>query len=265
MGDTCAFSNRHVRKPINCGIFSMVRSCHCPHLIPLYYPKSYIVRFKPFLTFVISGKCGDNSLVTTFKITSSFLIKTGYYQRYSDFLKIRDFPVFWDRRFLQIACLKQVLKKLLANDKLPASSTLKSITIFFPLFLAMTLAFGQDLVSALQVEYTVAGLQYGGSLMYEAKSKLGLGFFYQAPIGSLEDAHIKDQFYGVITQIPLAKSEKILFAANLRAGLVNDQFLVVVPGLETNINISKRIGIAFGMSLRMNYPSVSTKITLKLF
>jgi len=120
------------------------------------------------------------------------------------------------------------------------------------------------LLSAL-TEYTVAGPQYGVSMMYESKKQLGAGVFYQMDVNLPLETKTKNTFYGGQFQIPIAKAEKLSFYATLRCGLVNDTFVVVVPGVETSIKAGKRLRIGFGMSLRMNYPSVSGKLSWKLF
>ncbi|HEX5170857.1 MAG TPA: hypothetical protein VFW11_16900 [Cyclobacteriaceae bacterium] len=124
----------------------------------------------------------------------------------------------------------------------------------------------QDIVTYVQTECTVAGSQYGSSVMYETRSKWSVGIFYQAELATRsEDYSGKDNFLGLTFQAPLAKSKKLSFFGQLRSGLVNSQFVVVVPGLETRLNLTPRLGTAFGMSLRMGYPSVSGKIFLSLF
>ncbi len=133
------------------------------------------------------------------------------------------------------------------------------------LLLTGAFTFAQSMVTAIQMEYTVAGTQYGSSFIYESKKQWGLGVFYQVGVTQSVEIFDKDQFYGAQIQFPLVKSERISFFTSLRGGLVNDKFLVVVPGLETRINVGKRLGVAFGMSLRMNYPSVSSKLICKLF
>lgn len=123
----------------------------------------------------------------------------------------------------------------------------------------------QNLLTAAQVEYTVAGVQFGGLMMFETKKQFGSGFFYQTNrLNSSKELSTKN-YYGIQLQVPLVKSSRLLFAATMRAGFVQDKFFVVVPGLETRVSIRKRFAMGWGMSLRMNYPSISTKLIIKLF
>ena len=142
---------------------------------------------------------------------------------------------------------------------------MKTIITTAILLLTAASAVGQHMVSALQVEYTVTGPQYGTSLTLESKSQWGVGVFYQAAVKPADDNLWNDRFYGARIQCPLVKSERISFLAVLRGGLVNEKFMVVVPGLETSLTLGKRIAVHFGMSMRMSYPSLSSKVALKLF
>lgn len=138
------------------------------------------------------------------------------------------------------------------------------LTALFGLTLSTTHA--QELVGYLQSEVTVAGTQYGSSIIYETRSAWGGGVFYQSEIKSRpEQIPSKETFMGFVAQAPLAKSKRITFLGQLRAGLANNQFVVIVPGLETKLNITSRFGTSFGMSMRMGYPSLSGKIFVSLF
>lgn len=124
----------------------------------------------------------------------------------------------------------------------------------------------QNMVVQTQSEYTVGGLQHGASLQYETASQWGLGVFYQTELEIREEAYDPGStFLGVLLQAPLAKTQRLSFFALLRTGLVNDRFVAVVPGLETRVHISHRFGTAFGMGMRMGYPSLSGKLFVKMF
>jgi hypothetical protein len=128
-----------------------------------------------------------------------------------------------------------------------------------------TISFCQHMILSAQTEYTVAGPQYGASTMFESKKQLGAGVFYQMDVNMPGEKTEKDTFYGAQLQLPFAKSEKLSFFGTIRGGMVNDKFIVIVPGLETRIHVGKRMAVAFGMSMRMNYPAVSGKVICKIF
>jgi hypothetical protein len=140
---------------------------------------------------------------------------------------------------------------------------MKTIVLTSLLVLSQTLLFSQQVMLSVQTEYTVAGAQYGASSMYETKKLLGGGVFYQTDVKAPAEGLAKNTYYGVQVQVPLAKAERLNFFGTLRGGLVNEKFVVVVPGLETRINAGKHFAVSFGMSLRMNYPAVSSKLTWK--
>lgn len=124
----------------------------------------------------------------------------------------------------------------------------------------------QNMVVQTQSEYTVAGVQHGAMLQYETASQWGLGVFYQTEFASGEEEFDPGStFMGARLQAPLAKARHMSFFAVLRAGLVNDNFVAIVPGLETRVHISQRFGTAFGMGMRMGYASVSGKVFVKMF
>lgn len=141
---------------------------------------------------------------------------------------------------------------------------------FIAIILVLTImeANAQKLVMQTGVEKTVAGFEYGAFLSYETKRMWALGTFYQTgltrnnPEGNFVP---KNNFYGMMIQAPIAKSERLAFLANVRTGFVNEKFLVIVPSVETLVHISSRIGVTIGTGLRMGYPSLSVKTFIKLF
>jgi hypothetical protein len=121
----------------------------------------------------------------------------------------------------------------------------------------------QNLHLSAGIEKPVTRCLYGGALTYETKGKWGIGGFYQTSISTnpQERMSLKDAFYGVIFQVPLAKSEKISFFATARLGLVNENFFVAVPGLETSIKTWKKLNTVFNMGYRVGYPSIGIKLS----
>lgn len=129
-----------------------------------------------------------------------------------------------------------------------------------------TSAFAQDLIVYAGLEKTVKGHQYGGSLLLETVKLWGAGIFYQAEINrDMDERKLDNPFYGVTLQAPIVSSQRILFGAWMRMGLVNDRFFVVVPSLETRISIAPKAGASIGAGIRYGYPSLSAKVYFKLF
>ncbi|MBA4056061.1 MAG: hypothetical protein C0490_15205 [Marivirga sp.] len=140
----------------------------------------------------------------------------------------------------------------------------KSMLLLF--IIISTCATAQDLIVSAGAELTVKGHQYGGSLLLETRKLWGAGVFYQAGISrDTGEGNLNNPFYGIALQAPIASSERILFGAVMRMGLVNDRFFVVVPSLETRISITPKAGASLAAGLRYGYPSLSARIFFKLF
>jgi hypothetical protein len=137
-----------------------------------------------------------------------------------------------------------------------------ALFILLLVFFGFSNALSQKLLTSTYAEYTVTGVQYGGAATYATDRQWGVGIFYQSSLGATEN-HKK--YYGLLAQVPIVRTPQLLLTGTLRSGLANDQFVVIVPGLETRIELSKKIALAFGMSVRMNYPALSSKFIVKLF
>jgi hypothetical protein len=122
---------------------------------------------------------------------------------------------------------------------------------------------------ALGSEKSVGGIHHMTALSVESKGKWGVGIFYQAKIDwNVSEGHEKmfrDPFYGILLQAPLAKCDKMSFLITLRGGLVNKDFVLVVPSLETRIKLFSRFSAVFGMGYRYSYPTGSVKLLVNLF
>jgi hypothetical protein len=117
------------------------------------------------------------------------------------------------------------------------------------------------------IEKTATRCLYGGGLTLETKGKWGMGAFYQVgiPSDAKESLKLNDSFYGILFQVPLAKSQKIDFFATARVGLVNEDFFVVVPGLETRIKTWRKLSTVFNMGYRVGYPAIGLKLSHPIF
>ena len=123
----------------------------------------------------------------------------------------------------------------------------------------------QHLVVGATSELNVAGPQFGGTIAFEFKGLSSIGIFYQTELKKNSETLKSNTLSGVLLQVPLVKSEKLALLAKARLGLSNNHFLVAIPGLETRVGITERIGIALEMGMRMNYPSISGKIYTTIF
>ncbi|MDV3309593.1 MAG: hypothetical protein LOY03_12330 [Cyclobacteriaceae bacterium] len=143
---------------------------------------------------------------------------------------------------------------------------MKAVVILVSFFLFRLVASAQSMMVQTQSEWTVAGIQHGISVGYETKSSWGLGVYYQAELEKEHEDNItRDDFRGLYLQAPVVKADRLSFFALVRAGFVNNHFVAIAPGLETRVHITRRLGTAFGMGLRMGYASVSGRLFVKMF
>ncbi|MFZ5971724.1 MAG: hypothetical protein ACOYXA_09040 [Bacteroidota bacterium] len=125
------------------------------------------------------------------------------------------------------------------------------------LVLACLSAKAQRLVIGTGVERTVAGTEVTAALGYQNAKQWGLGGFYQQDMVLPRLENNKNlpasSWYGVFANVPLAKSEKITYSAQLRVGLAEQKYIQVVPSLETKIKITPWMAAGTGCSYRQGY------------
>lgn len=117
------------------------------------------------------------------------------------------------------------------------------------------------------LEKTVANTESQLMLGYQTKKQWVMGTFYQHNFSQFTNEGSTGHYswYGVFVGLPLAKSEKLSFHALLRTGLMERQFVVIVPSLETNIKVSNRLAVCVASSLRKGHPAFSIKTQIHLF
>jgi len=130
-------------------------------------------------------------------------------------------------------------------------------------------AYAKMMAVSAGLEKTVAGNQYTVTLTRETAKKWSFGLFYQEDL-SLGANHEKItsapfNFYGSLISVPLVKSQKIQFSLLTRVGLADNQFLVIVPSMETRMTLNRRYAVAAGAGYRMGYPALSGRLIIKLF
>jgi hypothetical protein len=162
--------------------------------------------------------------------------------------------------------MKLIIKSLHihAGKYIFQAGTILIVFLFVTFFTQRATA--QQLVVSPMTEKAVTGWQVGTVIKFQAKSKWALGGFYQTSItGNVEYEKVKDTFYGAVVYAPIVRTDKLVFYINLRGGVVNEKFVAIAPGVETEINLLKNLSFALGTSLRMQYPSATARINIKLF
>lgn len=124
---------------------------------------------------------------------------------------------------------------------------------------------GQHLMLTPLVEKTITGYEYGSALTFRTKSQFSFGAFYQGNIAKTpENTQIINPFYGMLLTAPLLKCDRLNFHANTRIGFVNNIFLAVVPGIETEIKVFNALSLGIGMSIRKGFLSANGNIKFKI-
>lgn len=125
----------------------------------------------------------------------------------------------------------------------------------------------QTLVLSTGIEKTVADTESQFMMGYQSKKQWAIGTFYQNSLNNFTNENNREQsyWYGAFTTLSIAKSEKVSFYAMVRGGLMNEQFVVLVPSLETKIKISKWLAVGVASSYRQGYPAFSIKTQISLF
>jgi hypothetical protein len=112
------------------------------------------------------------------------------------------------------------------------------------------------------VQQTVMGVQKGYGLRYTA-NRLGVGVVYQSSEQiSFESSIDNYPFYGVEGLVKLRDCGDInvLFAPKI--GMVNQQFLVIIPEVETQVSINRFITLGLGAGIRARQASTSFKLLI---
>ncbi len=124
----------------------------------------------------------------------------------------------------------------------------------------------QGLRSSLSLEVTAFGIQKGVGASYLTEGGWEYGAFYQSNDHiTFEQSARNYPFYGVAIRSSILSYEKLTFIGGVKGGLVNQQFLVVTPELETLISITNWLQWGFSMGYRARYPSIGTRLAIQVF
>lgn len=140
-------------------------------------------------------------------------------------------------------------------------------TLLIILVFSTSVIKAQTLVLSTGIEKTVADTEAQFMMGYQSKKQWTIGSFYQNSLNQFNNESNREQsyWYGAFTTLSIAKSEKISFYAMVRAGLLNEQFAVIVPSLETKIKVSKWFSVGVASSYRQGHPAFSIKTQFSLF
>ncbi len=125
----------------------------------------------------------------------------------------------------------------------------------------------QRLETSVYLQETVLGLQKGYSVGFVTNNKARIAVFYQSnrKFSFTENGSGNYPFYGGIFSYDLTSCSSIMMRANLKAGIVNGQFVSISPEIETVKYLNKYLDVSVGAGLRAGAATASIKLTVKLF
>lgn len=133
-----------------------------------------------------------------------------------------------------------------------------------PLFKACAQQLKSRMMMSVIMEKTIVEKQAGGQIFIQRPSLWRIGGFYQTTIDNRVEGIPNATLWGAMVAAPLVKSQKMNFYLTVRAGMANNMFFVMTPGLLTEIKVFQRWSIDVGMSVRKGYAAVNTGINFKL-
>ncbi len=142
---------------------------------------------------------------------------------------------------------------------------MKKYSIFLLLLLLVKVSFSQQFSAQAFLQQTVLGAQSGYGIRYQNSKEFGVGILYQNSLKSSKETNQSDYiFYGVETLIPLTKCHKVRLFLTPKIGFVNQVFFVVIPEIETKIEISDRFSTGITAGIRARQSAVGARLIMKI-
>ena len=131
------------------------------------------------------------------------------------------------------------------------------------LVLIVCMLSGQQMTAHTYVQQTVMGVQKGFGLRTQ-QAGWGIGMVFQSTqTGSVETGTDNYPMFAVEGIFPIAASGKLSFSLAPKVGIVNEQFLVFIPEVETNIRVANWVYLGIGAGIRAREAATSIKLILK--
>lgn len=113
---------------------------------------------------------------------------------------------------------------------------------------------------------TIVGIQKGYSIRKVAKSGMKVGIFHQSTrnFSFLEDGNNYPYTGGEISY-PVTSCGNIRLYATLKAGILNQQFILAVPEIESEVTLNRYVNISIASSYRAGEAAVALKASIRLF
>ncbi|MCR9067066.1 MAG: hypothetical protein NXI00_24080, partial [Cytophagales bacterium] len=72
------------------------------------------------------------------------------------------------------------------------------------------------------------------------------------------------KFYGMYMGISFVETERLKMSFNIRAGAVNDKYLVITPSVYSDVMLTRFLGVGAGLGMRNLMPTYQARVTVKL-
>lgn len=145
--------------------------------------------------------------------------------------------------------------------------TLIALLIIFCSFTART----QELRIKQNLEQTYYSPKLGTYVGIELENGSEAGGFYQSSsmfIKQSDDLELPERFereyFGAYISYPLWMTGIAAFKLNVRAGMLNNEKMLVTPSLLAEYNIVRVLRLGFGAGVRVGQPAFHTSIAFKI-
>lgn len=144
--------------------------------------------------------------------------------------------------------------------------TIFTISILFITLLVSNQSEAQHLEAQAYVQETIIGMQKGYSIKKVTKKGVKMGVFHQSTQSfSFNDQANNYPFSGAELAYPITQCGKVKLYANLKTGIVNNQFIVAIPEIESEIAINQYLTAGIASSVRAGEAAIAFKLNVIIF
>ena len=141
----------------------------------------------------------------------------------------------------------------------------KLIELIIALLIGLT-AHGQHLETQVFVQQTAMGWQQGYGIYLKTDRQLGVGWVHQSNrIFSTESYASDYSFIGIGAMIPIETCGKLDLMLTPKVGLVNRQFLAMLPEVTTRYQLLRNLNLGLGAGIRVRKSAITFSFIYQLF
>lgn len=141
----------------------------------------------------------------------------------------------------------------------------KILTTIILIAIVQLTASSQSLTGQAFLQQTVMGTQKGFGLRIQNQKGWGLGLIHQSTLkSSKESLGERYPFYGIEAVVPLTKCGNMRFFFTPKTGIVNEQFFILIPEVETEIKITDTFSAGITAGIRARQSATGIKLLIHL-